>query len=312
MPDLMHGPQIKLEAREEELQEARLLQDGLVKELGIIASRYSRLAVDVQEGSERAAAERAVGIGGERGSNQAVSSCTRRSSLSSMLAAVYPLTSLGLGSNNFAAVSVCGGESSASGVVSGCHSVPLPAHIPAMMLSSRQPTPSLSTNCTATIRTSTSHATLPTTSTCGKCCQQLLALLSESEVHRASLLESNQGLNEKVEELTAGNNMLYGQLQQMLAEGSALEPLLVGELEDLERKLDCSTRAVRAALTQRKIDEAQRRRSSEQAACAVCMEYPKAIVFNCGHQSCEPCAGKVTTCPFCRVQIAARIRLFDA
>ncbi|GLI61557.1 hypothetical protein VaNZ11_003952 [Volvox africanus] len=318
----------KLAAREEELQEARLLQDGLVKELGIMASRYSRLAVDVQEGADR----------GDRGGQQAGSTCTRLSSLSSMLVqathgsvslggggpssgrdatAVYPVSSLQSCSHVVASAGGSGLGGGSSGVVemlpaSGCYSVPLPGNNVNSMLSSRQVAPSLSSHCTATVRTSNSQSSLQPSASCGNCCQQLLALLSESEVHRASLLESNQGLNEKVEELTAQNNMLYGQLQQMLAEAGALEPLSMGDLEELERKLDSSTRAVRSALTQRKIDEAQRRSSTEQAACAVCMEGPKAVVFNCGHQSCEPCSGKMTTCPFCRVQITARIRLFDA
>ncbi|EFJ46841.1 hypothetical protein VOLCADRAFT_92724 [Volvox carteri f. nagariensis] len=351
--------QSKLATREEELQEARLLQDGLVKELGIMASRYSRLAVDVQEGAERGGPGGGGGSAGDRGGgssagdrvsqqHHAGSSCTRRSSLSSMLAhathgsgglavrglggspsiareatAVYPVSSLQMGTASSSMVASAGGSVLAggnSGIVdvlqaSGCYSVPLPGHSTASMLSSRQVAPALSSHCTATIRTSASQSAIPQSTTptaCGNCCQQLLALLSEAEVHRASLLDSNQGLNEKVEELTAQNNMLYGQLQQMLAEGGALEPLSVGELEELERKLDSSSRAVRAALTQRKIDEAQRRSSTEQAACAVCMEGPKAVVFNCGHQSCEPCSVKMTTCPFCRVQITARIRLFDA
>ncbi|GLC71250.1 hypothetical protein PLESTF_001094900 [Pleodorina starrii] len=351
--------QSKLAARDEELQEARLLQDGLVKELGIMASRYSRLAVDVQEGTERGSERER-----ERERGGAASLGTQRSSLSSMLLAqthgsgggpagsagrggdsgdmtnttsVYPVvTSLQLGiasgsgsgvgggsssSTDGAAVGGGGGGSSATAAIvnvlqaSGCYSTPLPEHSASFMLSSstgggRQAAPALSSHCTATLRSS--HASASAGGAGGNSVAQLLALLSESEVHRASLLESNQALNEKVEELTSQNNMLYGQLRQVLAEAGALEGLSVGELEELERKLEGSSRAVRAALTQRKIEEAARRSSTEQAACAVCMEGPKAVVFNCGHQSCEPCAGKMTTCPFCRVQITARIRLFDA
>eukprot|EP00198_Chlamydomonas_reinhardtii_P000091 XP_001689426.1 predicted protein [Chlamydomonas reinhardtii] len=337
--------QSKLASREEELQEARLLQDGLVKELGIMASRYSRLAMDVQDNSDRpdrnggggaaAAVERGTPAGGAA---HAVSSSTRCTSLSRMLAQAHAG-----GSGAPAAAGprmVCPGMSTGQSVsptaeelqASGSYSVPLPEPSRNSMLGARGPfpTPALSTQCTgpqharsganAIASASTAQpqaggvaggSALPVTP-CGNCCQQLLGLLSDAEMHRAALLESNQSLSDKVDELTNQNSMLYVQLRQMLAEASALEPLALGEMEELERKLEASSRSVRDALIQRKIDEAQRRSNSEQAACAVCMEGPKAVVFNCGHQSCEACSGKMSSCPFCRVAITARIRLFDA
>ncbi len=36
------------------------------------------------------------------------------------------------------------------------------------------------------------------------------------------------------------------------------------------------------------------------------------MAFNCGHQACSACSDKMDTCPFCRVPITAKIRLFNA
>ena len=102
------------------------------------------------------------------------------------------------------------------------------------------------------------------------------------------------------------------QVQQLHAEPDALEVLASSELEELEGKLDGSMRAVREALMTRKVVEAARRSSSEQNQCTLCMEAARSVAFSCGHQSCEPCSAKLAACPFCRVTISAKIRLYDA
>lgn len=170
----------------------------------------------------------------------------------------------------------------------------------------------LSAQCTAAASGGEAGAQGGAPNGCSNCCSQLLMLLSESEVHRSQLMDANHSLSEKVEDLAKQKAALQGQLQQFQADAAALESLNLGQVEELERKLEASARLVREVLMRRKIEEAHRRTSSEQAQCAVCMESAKAVVFNCGHQSCEPCSTKLTNCPFCRVAITARIRLFDA
>lgn len=51
-------------------------------------------------------------------------------------------------------------------------------------------------------------------------------------------------------------------------------------------------------------------RSDKAALCQVCMDRPKVIAFNCGHQSCEACAPNLKQCPYCRSQITSRIKLY--
>ncbi|PNH10944.1 Acyl-CoA-binding domain-containing protein 4 [Tetrabaena socialis] len=328
--------QAKLCSREEELQEARQLQDGLVKELGIMASRYSRLAL-LEGSSQDGGAERA-------------SASTRRSSLNSMAAltngsqgasspssvaalhtagqrrgtaAAAPLSCVSFGPQASSRATTGAVDPKAvlepGGASTSC-SVPLPnLGGPTQPAQQRYCPAALSTHSAAgasAFRGPTPPPPRPSVAaaagSCRSCCQQLLAMLSESEVHRAALIAASQGLNGRLDELTAHNEVMLGQLRQMLAEPCALEPLPLRELEELERKLDASGRVVREALLLRKIADARQRSTAEQAQCAVCMEEPKAVVFNCGHQSCEPCSRKLTSCPFCRVAIAARIRLFDA
>ncbi|GFH56181.1 hypothetical protein CTEN210_12657 [Chaetoceros tenuissimus] len=45
--------------------------------------------------------------------------------------------------------------------------------------------------------------------------------------------------------------------------------------------------------------------------CVVCMDRPKEIVFQCGHQCCTTCSASMLNCPTCRVMILQRIRLYD-
>jgi hypothetical protein len=44
--------------------------------------------------------------------------------------------------------------------------------------------------------------------------------------------------------------------------------------------------------------------------CPICLERPKEIVFQCGHQSCRNCSPRLITCHTCRMHIAQRIKLY--
>jgi ferredoxin len=72
--------------------------------------------------------------------------------------------------------------------------------------------------------------------------------------------------------------------------------------------LEQSTKAVRAAVLQRSVAQAA---GAEPLRCAVCMETPKQLAFNCGHQTCAACGDKMASCPFCRLPITAKIRLYE-
>lgn len=93
----------------------------------------------------------------------------------------------------------------------------------------------------------------------------------------------------------------------------ALEALSLQELMQLESRLDVSTRKVRDLVMAKSIAEVQLRQAvavTEQQLCSVCMERGREVVFQCGHQSCELCSNKLVVCPYCRVPISAKIKLF--
>jgi hypothetical protein len=75
--------------------------------------------------------------------------------------------------------------------------------------------------------------------------------------------------------------------------------------------LESSTKAVRQVVLQRSIAEYQAQANAESQRCAVCMEAPRRLAFQCGHQTCHNCGDKITSCPFCRQDITAKIRLFE-
>jgi hypothetical protein len=61
------------------------------------------------------------------------------------------------------------------------------------------------------------------------------------------------------------------------------------------------------------INEEEKKRLAEleiATTCQICLELKKEIVFQCGHSTCSGCASHVSQCPFCRVTIVARIKMF--
>ena len=69
---------------------------------------------------------------------------------------------------------------------------------------------------------------------------------------------------------------------------------------------------VASDLRQREAALAERERAAEEATtCSLCMDRPKTVVFNCGHQICTECSAGHTECPFCREPITSSITLFQ-
>lgn len=54
----------------------------------------------------------------------------------------------------------------------------------------------------------------------------------------------------------------------------------------------------------------ERERFNEEKTCAVCMDRQKAIVFDCGHTTCEECSIKMRLCHTCRKPIAKKIKFY--
>lgn len=50
--------------------------------------------------------------------------------------------------------------------------------------------------------------------------------------------------------------------------------------------------------------------SADDKGCAICLDAPKEIVFQCGHQCCKACSSRLSHCHTCRQYIAQRITLF--
>ena len=57
-------------------------------------------------------------------------------------------------------------------------------------------------------------------------------------------------------------------------------------------------------------DEGYDASASALLQCPVCLDKRKAVVFQCGHQTCCGCASLVSSCPICRQRITTRIRVY--
>ncbi|CAK0737604.1 hypothetical protein CVIRNUC_000940 [Coccomyxa viridis] len=101
---------------------------------------------------------------------------------------------------------------------------------------------------------------------------------------------------------------------------AALAQCSLGQLYSLEGIISQSWQSLRDAimakvasdLRQREAALAERERAAEEATtCSLCMDRPKTVVFNCGHQICTECSAGHTECPFCREPITSSITLFQ-
>jgi len=54
----------------------------------------------------------------------------------------------------------------------------------------------------------------------------------------------------------------------------------------------------------------EKERFNEEKTCAVCLDRPKAIVFDCGHTTCAECSLKMRLCHSCRKPIAKKIKFY--
>jgi polyhydroxyalkanoate synthesis regulator phasin len=140
----------------------------------------------------------------------------------------------------------------------------------------------------------------------------LRAAATVAQAERAAALTEVASLRAEVEALQKQVAALSAEVARAMGRPDALTSLTLSELAGLEGQLEAALRSVREATLRRTIEAAAQRVSSEQAACALCLEAPKGTVFNCGHQACSGCASKLDTCPFCRVPITTRIKLFES
>lgn len=51
--------------------------------------------------------------------------------------------------------------------------------------------------------------------------------------------------------------------------------------------------------------------ATDSHQCNVCLAKPNSVVFQCGHQACSACAGRLEICPSCRADITGRINVFS-
>lgn len=94
-------------------------------------------------------------------------------------------------------------------------------------------------------------------------------------------------------------------VQQM--RGERLSDLTLFDLRALLSLLEKSSWLVRAAVLAAEVEW----RSRTDAFCPVCMERPRdTALMPCGHCMCGECAVRVLACPFCRLQVADRSRVF--
>jgi hypothetical protein len=140
--------------------------------------------------------------------------------------------------------------------------------------------------------------------------QQYREFLGMSELARNRLEVENSQLHGQLEAANQQLSLCRLQAAKLQGQGAALESCQLEELRQLEAKLEASVKTVRQLVLERVVTESQQRASAESRACMVCMEAPRSLVFNCGHQSCEKCGERMEACPFCRQAITAKIKLF--
>ena len=310
----------QLAEREAEAEASRRQHQGLVKELGVVASRYARLQQQV------AARKQHQQRDSPRGSSASSSRATTRESPHqveiSLTSFQYPTpdeqSAARMGVNPRAVVA------SPSAPLARLqrfnshgnqHSEPeAAAGIPNN--NNRLPDGYLAA---ITTRTSTDidAGRSSVGGTPGYVCD-ILSVLSDVEAQRDDLQAEVQALTERVEAVRAETARLAGRFTP-----AALAALSLAEAQAAEQELELALRAAREAVTNRRIADARAAAAAaEQASspslataspcCSICLERPRGMVFNCGHQACAKCSEPMSSCPFCRVTITARIKLFDA
>ena len=48
----------------------------------------------------------------------------------------------------------------------------------------------------------------------------------------------------------------------------------------------------------------------DEDKCKICLEIKNEIFFNCGHRTCAKCSVPLKECPFCRIKIKKRTKIF--
>ena len=140
--------------------------------------------------------------------------------------------------------------------------------------------------------------------------QQYREFLGMSELARNRLEAENSQLHGQLEAANNELSLCKVHAAKLQGQAAALASCQLEELRQLEGKLEASVKTVRQLVLERVVAESQQRASAESRACMVCMEAPRSLVFNCGHQSCEKCGERMEACPFCRQAITAKIKLF--
>jgi hypothetical protein len=101
----------------------------------------------------------------------------------------------------------------------------------------------------------------------------------------------------------------------------SLQQLSLSQLQGLEMELESALKDVREASVLRRIADAAQSAVSclpstpdsalASLQCSICMERPRSLVFSCGHQCCLKCGEPLSACPFCRMPITHKIKMFD-
>ncbi|KAK9834309.1 hypothetical protein WJX81_005504 [Elliptochloris bilobata] len=154
--------------------------------------------------------------------------------------------------------------------------------------------------------------------------QTVRATAAEANLHAATERGRQQDvvymqLAAKLRECEQQLAMLRVAAACLRGDDSALRSCTLPQLHSLEDAMEAAWRRVRGAaataaastLARREAELAQRERAVEdRSQCALCMDAPRELAFNCGHQTCAGCGATLQQCPFCRADIQTRITLF--
>ena len=116
-----------------------------------------------------------------------------------------------------------------------------------------------------------------------------------------------QRLADRLAELTLQQDML-----------SSCPSILLYSLEDTLQHALINTQRVTREVTSSELSQVKltlkhmEQKLEDHKACPLCMEHDKDMVLSCGHQFCEMCCSTLSECPFCRMAVSMRLKIFSA
>ena len=132
------------------------------------------------------------------------------------------------------------------------------------------------------------------------------AMAKAQRKYNATSIRVTQALHTERGAVTAARDQ---QLEEFDAAAETELAELLPEIEAVRAEQEDAVKM--AASFRRRASKRPRQDDPPRVECAVCLDLPKDIVFQCGHRACGACAAELLKCHVCRVAIVQRIKTFD-